>query len=58
MVGHGPHLAAALVRWSATRHGQEMAGRELAVYRTVDGRVVEAAFQLEDPQATDAFFSA
>lgn len=58
VIGHGPHLAAALVRWSATRDGRGMSGRELAVYRTVDGQVVEAAFQLEDPQATDAFFSA
>lgn len=57
VVGHGPHLAAALVRWSATRAGRAMSGREIAVYRTVAGQVVEAAFQLEDPQATDAFFS-
>lgn len=58
VIGHGPHLAAALVRWSATRDGRGMSGRELAVYRVVEGQVVEAAFQLEDPQATDAFFAA
>lgn len=57
VVAHGPYLAAALVRWSATRGGQQMSGREIAVYRVRDGRVVEASFQLEDPQATDAFFA-
>lgn len=57
VVAHGPCLAAALVRWSATRDGQEMHGREIAVYRLRDGQVIEASFQLEDPEATDAFFS-
>lgn len=57
VVAHGPHLAAALVRWSATRDGHHMTGREIAVYRIRDGRVIEASFQLEDPEATDAFFS-
>lgn len=57
VIAHGPCLAVALVGWSATRQGKEMAGREVAVYRVRDGQVVEASFQLEDPDATDAFFS-
>lgn len=57
IVANGPHLAAALVRWSATRDGESMTGREIAVYRVQDGQVVEASFHLEDPEATDAFFS-
>lgn len=58
VIAHGPYLAAALVRWSATRDGKDMQGRELAVYRVRDGQVIEASFHLEDPEATDAFFSA
>lgn len=57
VIAHGPHLAVALVRWSATRDGEHMSGREIAVYRIRDGQVVEASFQLDDPEATDAFFS-
>lgn len=57
VVSHGPCLAVAFVQWSATRGGQEMRGREIAVYRTRDGHVIEASFQLEDPEGTDAFFS-
>lgn len=57
VVPHGPYLAAALVCWSATRDGEEMTGREIAVYRVGDGQVVEASFHLEDPEATDVFFS-
>lgn len=57
VVSHGPCLAAALVQWSATRGREEMTGREIAVYRIHDGQVLEASFQLEDPAATDAFFS-
>ena len=52
---HGP-LVSCHVRWSATRREQEMTGRELAVYRVEDGRIVEACFHLDDPEATDAFF--
>lgn len=57
VVAHGPHLAVALVRWSAARGEREMWGREVAVYRVRDGQVVEAVFQLEGPEATDAFFA-
>lgn len=57
VVAHGPHLAAALVCWSANRDGEEMTGREIAVYRVRNGQVVEASFHLEDPEATDVFFS-
>lgn len=56
-VGHGPHLAVALVTWSAQRDGEAMSGREAAVYRVRHGQVVEAVFTLDDPEATDAFFA-
>jgi tRNA(Leu) C34 or U34 (ribose-2'-O)-methylase TrmL/ketosteroid isomerase-like protein len=52
---HGP-LVVCHVRWSATRHGRSMTGREVAVYRIAGGQVVEACFHLDDPDATDAFF--
>ena len=55
-VPHGP-LVVAFVRWSATRGGRTMEGREVAVYRISDGLVVEAAFHLDDPEGTDAFFA-
>jgi ketosteroid isomerase-like protein len=48
--------ALALVDWSATLRGERMSGTEGAVYRIVDGRVVEAWFFPEDPAASDAFF--
>jgi ketosteroid isomerase-like protein len=48
--------ALALVDWSTTLDGREMSGAEGAVYRIVDGRVVEAWFFPEDPAASDAFF--
>jgi uncharacterized protein len=54
-VRHGP-LVTGHVRWSATRDGRAMSGREVAVYRVEDGQVVEACFHLDDPDATDAFF--
>jgi ketosteroid isomerase-like protein len=57
VIAHGPSLAVALVVWSATRDGERRTGREVAVYRVVEGRVVEASFQLDDPDATDAFFA-
>lgn len=53
---HGP-MAVALVRWSATRNGRPSSGREVAVYRVAGGRVTEAAFHLDDREATDLFFS-
>lgn len=53
---HGP-MVVAFVRWSATRNGRFASGLEIAVYRVAAGRVVEAAFHLDDPEATDAFFS-
>jgi ketosteroid isomerase-like protein len=58
VIAHGPFLAAAFVSWSATRGGEEMSGQEIGVYRVRDGHVVEASFQLDDPEATDAFFAA
>jgi ketosteroid isomerase-like protein len=50
-------LVTALVRWSATMHGRTMQGQEAAVYRVVDGRIVEAWFHPADQAASDAFFA-
>lgn len=50
-------LAVALVRWSATLQDRTMRGCEAAVYKVVDGRIVEAWFHPADPEASDAFFA-
>ena len=48
--------ALALVDWSTTLEGRQMSGTEGAVYRIVDGRVLEAWFFPQDPAASDVFF--
>jgi ketosteroid isomerase-like protein len=50
-------LVVALVRWSSSLHGRIMEGQEAAVYRVVDGRIVEAWFHPGDQAASDAFFN-
>ena len=47
VVANGEH-AVALVDWSATRDGERLEGKEVAVYRVRDGRVVEASFHQDD----------
>lgn len=49
-------LVTALVRWSATMHGRSMQGQEAAIYKVMDGRIVEAWFHPADQAASDAFF--
>ena len=48
--------AAALIGWSSTLRGRTMSGRELAVFHLESGRIVEAWFYPEDPDAVLAFF--
>lgn len=49
--------AAAVVGWSSTYRGRSMQSRELAVFAVRDGRIVEAWFYPEDPEAALAFFT-
>ena len=51
----GRHVAA-LVGWSSTFRRQTMEGRELAVFHVEKGRIVEAWFYPEDPEAVLEFF--
>lgn len=53
---HGP-LVVAHADWSAARHGEHMRGREVGIYRVEHGRVAEASFQLDDPEAASRFFA-
>lgn len=46
----------ALVDFSAERHGKRLEGREIGVFRTAGGRIVEVWFYTaEDPDAVSAF---
>jgi ketosteroid isomerase-like protein len=49
--------AAAVIGWSSVFRGNSMSGRELAVFHVTDGRIVEAWFYPENPDAVQAFFS-
>jgi ketosteroid isomerase-like protein len=46
----------ALVVWSAERGGRTLRGREVAVYRVRNGRIVEARFYPDDAGTVDAFW--
>lgn len=50
-------LAVALVGWSSTYRGQEIATRELAVYRVEQDAIIEAWFYPEEPVASWRFFA-
>jgi ketosteroid isomerase-like protein len=50
-------LAVALVRWSATMQDRTMEGLEAAVYKVIEGRIVEAWFHPADQSASDAFLT-
>jgi ketosteroid isomerase-like protein len=39
----------ALIDWSATRGGERLEGKEVAVYRVRNGKVVEASFHQDNP---------
>jgi hypothetical protein len=51
----GEH-SAVLVRWWAERNGRRAEGREIAVYRFLDGRIVQVWFYNE-PSEREAFSS-
>ena len=51
----GSHVAA-LIEWSATRDGRELAGREMAVYEVRDGRIAAAWFYPENIADDQAFW--
>jgi ketosteroid isomerase-like protein len=48
--------AAAIVGWSSTYRGRKMQSRELALFSIIRGKIVEAWFYPEDPEAARAFF--
>lgn len=48
--------AVALVDWSATRDGEILEGKEVAVYRVRDGKVVEVHFHQEDQELDRQFW--
>ncbi len=47
VVANGEH-AVAMVDWSAERAGERLEGKEAAVYRIRNGKVVEASFHPDD----------
>jgi ketosteroid isomerase-like protein len=53
----GDEYAAAVIDWSSEIHGRRMGGTELAVYRILGGRIVEAWFFVEDQERAWEFFS-
>lgn len=54
IVANGEHDVA-LVDWSAERDGETLEGKEVAVYRVRDGRIVEVHFH-QDDQTLDRQF--
>lgn len=55
IMAHGRH-AVALIDWSATREGRTLEGKEVAVYRLRDGRIVEAHFHQDDQNLDRQFW--
>lgn len=55
VVANGEH-AVALVEWSATQEDSKLEGREVAVYRTREGTIVEAWFHQDDPDLDRQFW--
>ena len=55
IVANGEH-AVALIDWSATRGGERLEGKEVAVYRVRNGRVVEASFHQDNPDKDREFW--
>src|SRR5262245_60940042 len=53
------HHSAALVSWSAERDGRRAQGREIAVYRFVEGKIADVWFYNEplDPDALSTVFA-
>ena len=55
IVANGEH-AVALIDWSATQGGKRLEGKEVAVYRVRNGKVVEAAFHQDNPEKDREFW--
>ena len=55
IVANGEH-AVALVDWSAKRDGETLEGKEVAVYRLRDGKVVEVHFHQDDQDLDRQFW--
>lgn len=55
VVANGEH-AVALVDWSATQDGARLEGREVAVYRIREGKIVEVSFHQDDPDLDRQFW--
>ncbi len=55
IVANGEH-AVALVDWSAEREGEVLDGKEVAVYRVRDGRIVEVHFHQDDQDLDRRFW--
>ncbi len=48
VVSHGGQVVA-FIDWSAERDGGQIEGKEIAVYRVRDGKIVVAFFHVDDP---------
>ena len=55
-VAHGEQVAA-FIDWSSTRDGKTLEGKEIAVYRIRDARIVEAYFYQDNLSHDEEFWS-
>ncbi len=55
-VAHGEQVAA-FIDWSSTRDGKTLEGKEIAVYRIRDARIVEAYFHQDNLSHDEEFWS-
>ena len=55
VMAHGEHVVA-LINWSAEINGERIKGKEVAVYRVRNARVVEVSFHLDNPASDEAFW--
>lgn len=56
VVANGEH-AVALIDWTATKGDATLEGKEVAVYRVRNGRIVEASFHQDDVEEDREFWS-
>ena len=55
-VAHGEQVAA-FIDWSATRDGKTLEGKEIAIYRIRDDKIVEAYFHQDNIGDDEEFWS-
>lgn len=55
-LGHGEQVVA-LIDWSSTRAGRTLVGREVAVYRVREGRILEATFHPDNLEHDEEFWA-